>query len=148
MQLSSFYPVICTDQVRETGAFYVEHFGFTQTFVAGWYISLQMSDRPQYQLAILDHTHPTIPDGFRRPIQGLLLNFEVPDVDAEYERLIQQNGLPLYLDIRSEEFGQRHFITADPSGVLIDVITIIPPSAEFAAQYATDVWETGNGSKK
>ena len=34
-----------------------------------------------------------------------------------------------------EAFGQRHFITADPNGVLIDVIKPIPPSAEFAANY-------------
>ena len=38
--------------------------------------------------------------------------------------------------LRDEPFGQRHFITRDPNGVLIDVIKPIPPSAEFAAQYA------------
>ena len=37
-----------------------------------------------------------------------------------------------------EPFGQRHFITADPNGVMIDVIKPIPPSAEFAAQYADE----------
>lgn len=137
MQLSAFYPVICTSAVRETSAFYGKYFNFVETFAADWYVSLQMVDRPEYQLAILDYTHPTIPGGFRQPVQGLLLNFEVADVDAEYERLIKQGRLPLHLDIRSEPFGQRHFITADPSGVLIDVITVIPPSAEFAAQYAT-----------
>ncbi|MEO0913921.1 MAG: glyoxalase, partial [Pseudomonadota bacterium] len=36
----------------------------------------------------------------------------------------------------SEPFGQRHFITQAPCGALIDVITPIPPSAEFAAQFA------------
>ncbi len=35
-----------------------------------------------------------------------------------------------------QDFGQRHFITSDPNGVLIDVIKPIPPSPEFAAQYA------------
>ncbi len=135
MQLTSFYPVICTKLVRETSDFYITHLGFAETFVADWYVSLHLPDHPDYQLAILDHTHPTIPAGFRQPVQGLLLNFEVDDVDAEYARLIQQAGLPLHLDIRSEDFGQRHFITSDPSGVLIDVITVIPPSAEFAAQY-------------
>lgn len=135
MQLSAFYPVICTKLVRQTSAFYVEYFNFVETFAADWYVSLQMQQNPAYQLAILDHTHATIPSGFRQPVQGLLLNVEVANVDAEYDRLIKQAGLPLHLDIRSEEFGQRHFITSDPSGVLIDVITVIPPSAEFAQQY-------------
>jgi hypothetical protein len=40
--------------------------------------------------------------------------------------------------LRDEDFGQRHFITADPNGVLIDVIKPIPPSAEFAELYAKD----------
>jgi len=85
-------------------------------------------------LAILDGCHGTIPESGRGKVSGLLLNFEVEDVDAVYERLTAA-GLPIRLDIRDEDFGQRHFITADPNGVLIDIIKPIPPSIEFAAQY-------------
>ena len=74
-------------------------------------------------------------DGYRKPVQGLLLNFEIEDVDAEYARL-KAAGLSILRDIKSEDFGQRHFITHDPAGVMIDVIKVIPPTAEFAAQYA------------
>lgn len=133
MQLSSFYPVLSTTKVLETRNFYTTHFGFTPTFEADWYVSLKFGDR--YELAILDYTHPTVPEAFRKPVQGLLLNFEVEDVDAEYERLIRGAGLPLQHDIRSEAFGQRHFITSDPNGVLIDVITVILPCEEFSKQY-------------
>lgn len=42
------------------------------------------------------------------------------------------------LALRDEDFGQRHFITRDPNGVLIDVIKPIPPSADFAALYASE----------
>jgi catechol 2,3-dioxygenase-like lactoylglutathione lyase family enzyme len=136
MHLSSFYPVIGTAQVAATRDFYVTHLGFAITFAAGWYVSLRRPAPPHYELAILDWTHPTIPAPFRKPVQGLLLNFEVTDVDAEYERLINRAGLPLHLDLRDEAFGQRHFITADPNGVLIDVITPIPPSEEYAVHYA------------
>ena len=138
MQLTSFYPVIATANVAETATFYVTHLGFAVTFEADWYVSLRRADAPRYELAILDHRHATIPASFRAPVQGLLLNFEVADVDAEYVRLIERAGLPLHLQLRDEEFGQRHFITADPSGVLLDIITVIPPSATLAANY-TDV---------
>lgn len=37
---------------------------------------------------------------------------------------------------KNEPFGQRHFITRDLNGVLIDVITPIPPTDEFVAQFA------------
>jgi catechol 2,3-dioxygenase-like lactoylglutathione lyase family enzyme len=134
MQLSSFYPVIGTKKIAESKDFYIKHFGFSVTFEADWYVSLK---KDNYELAILDYTHPTVPENYRKSIQGLILNFEVEDVDAQYERLVRKSNLPVALDIRSEAFGQRHFITIDPNGVLIDVITVIPATGEFAAQYQT-----------
>lgn len=139
MKFDSFYPVIGTQKVAETRDFYVQHFGFEISFEADWYISLQHESG--VQLAILDYTHPTMPADYRKPVQGLLLNFEVQDATAEYERLIKGLGLPVMRDLRDEDFGQRHFITVDPAGVLVDVIEIIPPSAEFAAQYSAVIWQ-------
>lgn len=141
MNVSGFYPVVMTERVAETAAFYMEHFGFEKVFEADWYVSLKKSgDAFPFELAILDATHPTIPEAYRNKATGLILNFEVEDVDAEYERLIRGARLPLELDIRSEDFGQRHFITSDPNGILIDVITVIPPTDEFSSQYTEKVW--------
>lgn len=134
MELSSFYPVICTDKIEETRDFYVKHLDFEVTFEADWYVSLR---RPGYELALVDAAHPTIPESGRRPVAGLILNFEVSDVDAEYVRLVETAGLPLALPLRSEDFGQRHFIVSDPSGVLVDVITEIEPSADYAANFSS-----------
>lgn len=141
MKVSSFYSVVMTDQVANTAKFYMDHFGFEKVFAADWYVSLKtMGSGIPFELAILDASHSTIPKAYRKKATGLILNFEVDDVDAEYERLIRKEKLPLELDIRSEEFGQRHFITVDPNGVLIDVITIIPPNDEFNSQYIEKVW--------
>ncbi|MBW5446156.1 glyoxalase/bleomycin resistance/extradiol dioxygenase family protein [Cohnella sp. CFH 77786] len=142
MKVSSFYPVILTEQVVTTAAFYMEHFGFEKMFEADWYVSLKMSSNDiPFELAILDAAHPTIPDAYRTKVKGLILNFEVDDVDAEYERLIRGAKLPLELEIRSEDFGQRHFITSDPNGILIDVITVIPPTGDFNSQYVEEIWK-------
>ncbi|WP_067827243.1 VOC family protein [Actinomadura kijaniata] len=137
MSLSGFYPVLCTERVAETRDFYTRLLGFEVTFEADWYVSLRRPDAPHYELAFVDHAHPTVPESYRRPVRGLLLNFEVDDVDAEHERLVVKEGLAEELSLRSEDFGQRHFIVSDPNGVLVDVITQIPPSGEFAAQYAS-----------
>lgn len=140
MKISSFYPVVLTEQVAITAAFYMEHFGFEKVFEADWYVSLRMSgNNTPFELAILDAAHPTIPAAYRTKVQGLILNFEVDDVDVEYERLIRGARLPLELDIRSEDFGQRHFITSDPNGILIDVITVIPPTDDFSNQYVEEI---------
>lgn len=140
MRITSFYPVICTDKLAETRAFYETHFGFAPAFESHWYVHLTSRSDSRVNLAILDHSHETIPEGFRNPARGVLINFEVEDVDAAYERA-QQAGLNIRLAIRDEAFGQRHFILADPAGVLVDVIKPIPPSEEFAAQYSPDVLE-------
>lgn len=136
MKLTSFYPVIGTALIPESHDFYTRLLGFETTFEADWYVSLRRPGDPGYELALLDHTHPTLPPGHRFPARGLLLNFEVEDVDAEWARLVEGEGLSPVLGLRDEDFGQRHFIVADPNGVLVDLITPTAPTAEFAARYA------------
>lgn len=136
MKITQYYPVLMTDRVEPTAQFYEQHFRFVRQFSSDWYVHLQSTDDPSVNLAILDGDHDSIPAGARGGCAGgLLLNFEVADVDAEYARA-QSEGLDVQLSLRDEAFGQRHFIVRAPNGVLIDVIQPIPPSAEFLAQYA------------
>lgn len=134
MKTTSYYPVIMTADVAGTAAFYIRHFRFQALFTADWYVHLQSTEDEHVTLAILDGQHETIPEAGRGKVGGLLLNFEVEDPAALYAEF-QAAGLPILKAICDEDFGQRHFITADPNGVLIDVIKPIPPSAAYAAQY-------------
>jgi catechol 2,3-dioxygenase-like lactoylglutathione lyase family enzyme len=135
MKSRQFYPVLMTDRVDATARFYVDHFRFEPRFASDWYVHLQSAESPEVNLAVLASGHPTIPRPGAQQARGRLLNFEVDDVDAEYARATAA-GLPILLALRNEPFGQRHFITEDPNGVMIDVITPIAPSAEFLASYA------------
>jgi uncharacterized glyoxalase superfamily protein PhnB len=136
MKCSSFYPVIMTGDVAGTAAFYKTNFRFQALFENDWYVHLQSAEDAGVNIGIVQWDHETVPEAGRRQAGGLLINFEVEDVDAEYER-IEALGLEVLLPLRSEAFGQRHFIVSDPNGVLIDVITPIPPSEEYRAQYAS-----------
>ncbi len=129
------YPVLLTGAVAETAAFYCRHFAFRPLFESGWYVHLQSRRNRRINLAVMDGDHDTVPAGGRGRTASILLNFEVADADEEYRKALAA-GLPILCPLRDEPFGQRHFITADPNGVMIDIITPIPPSAEFAAQYA------------
>ncbi len=135
MKITSYYPVLMVDDVAGTTAFYIRHLAFEPLFEADWYVHLQAKGDPGVNLAILQGDHETIPEAARGRASGILLNFEVEDVDALYDEAIAA-GLPIRLSLRDEAFGQRHFITEDPNGVLIDLIKPIPPSEAFAAQYA------------
>lgn len=138
MKLTSYYPVICVPDVAGTSAFFQRHFRFAPAFESKWYVHLTSKADPNVHIAVLDYRHETIPVGFRKPSQGILINFEVEDVDEEYT-LAQQAGLDIRLSLRDEPFGQRHFIVAAPNGILIDIVKPIPPSPEFAAQFAEGV---------
>jgi uncharacterized glyoxalase superfamily protein PhnB len=135
MKTTSYYPVLMTDDLAGTVAFYVDHFRFKPLFASDWYVHLQSAEDRRVDLGIVSGNHETIPAEGRGKASGLLINFEVKDPDAVYERIVAA-GLPILRSLRDEPFGQRHFITRDPNGVLIDVIKPIRPSAEFAAQYA------------
>lgn len=135
MKSSQYYPVLMVDDVAGISAFYQTHFRFKPMFESDWYAHLQSVEDEKVNLAILDGDHHTIPEVGRGRASGVLLNFEVEDVDAVYARA-KAAGLPILLDLRSEAFGQRHFITSDPAGVLLDIITPIPMTGEFAGQDA------------
>lgn len=137
MKCTQFYPVIMTAEVEKTVRFYRDHFRFEPTFDSDWYVHLQSTEDEAVNIAVLKGDHPTIPESGRGQVSGLIINFEVDDVDAVFDRM-SDAGLPVLLPLRDEAFGQRHFITRDPNGVLIDVIKPIPPSGEFASQYADD----------
>ena len=136
MKASSYYPVIMTSEVAATAAFYQGHFRFTPLFASDWYVHLQSRDDPSINLAILDGSHDSIPAHARTSqTRGLILNFEVDDPDAVYREIVSA-GLPVHVPLRDEPFGQRHFITSDPGGVLIDVIKPIQPTPEYEAMFS------------
>ncbi|RUU28712.1 VOC family protein [Mesorhizobium sp. M6A.T.Ce.TU.016.01.1.1] len=134
MKTTSYYPVLMTGDVAGTKAFYIKHFSFKPLFESDWYVHLQSAEDRRVNLGIVQGDHQTIPEEGRGRASGLLINFEVRDPDAVYERILAA-GLPILRTLRDEPFGQRHFITRDPNGVLIDVIKPIPPSAEFLEQF-------------
>lgn len=137
MKCTQFYPVILTGDVEGTSRFYQDHFRFQPSFESDWYVHLQSREDAGVNIAILQGDHETIPETGRGRTSGLVINFEVDDVDTEYEKALA-GKLPILLALRDEPFGQRHFITRDPNGVLLDFIKPIPPSEEFLKQYATD----------
>lgn len=130
--ITSSYPVLMSSDVAAARAWYERVLGYRATFVADWYVSLE---RDGHELALLDPDHETIPTGHRgRTARGVLLNLEVDDVDAVAAALPDGPDVRVVLPLRDEAFGQRHLILAGPDDVLVDVITPIPPTGEYAEQ--------------
>lgn len=133
MPTTSFYPVLMSQDVAAAATFYRELLEFETTFESDWYISMRTG---AFELAILAHDHPTIPEAYRSLPSGVLVNLEVDDVDALHDRLTTNPAVEIVQALRDEDFGQRHFILAAPDGVLLDVIQPIAPNSDFATAYA------------
>ncbi len=133
--MSSIFPVICCEGIEESTAFYADLLGLEVTFESGWYTLLRAPQHAQVQLGLVLREHPSVPEAFRRPPQGVVVTVEVPDVDVVYSTA-RAAGRPIVQELRDEEFGQRHFMVADPDGALVDVVMTIPLSPTFAREVA------------
>jgi len=136
VKATSFFPVLTTTKLTECRDFYKQYFGFSVVFEADWYIHL--SSEAGIQLGFLQPGHPTQPDFLHGayPGSGVIYSFEVDDVDREYENL-KQRGLPIVLQVKTEDWGQRHFMISDPGGMIIDVVQHAEPTGEYQQNYAS-----------
>lgn len=130
----SLFPDICSDSVAESRDFYVRLFGFEILVDIGWYAQLRAPHDENLQIAFVDRASDTVPEPVRRRPQGVFVTVEVADVDAVHARATDL-GLEILLSLRSEDFGQRHFMTVDPNGLPVDVFATIPPSPEFLREH-------------
>jgi catechol 2,3-dioxygenase-like lactoylglutathione lyase family enzyme len=136
--MKSLFPVICSKHLTESRDFYVNLLDFTVAFDSDFYVLLQSPATPSLQLAFVEHAHDSVPSEFQVAPQGVLVTIEVDAVDPIHERA-QGLGLRIAQELRDEVFGQRHFMTVDPNGLLVDVVQPIPFDPEFAQRYGIDV---------
>ncbi len=127
------FPDIVTDDVERSVRFYETLFGAVRRFDLGWYAELRVGDA---RLAFVKRGHPSIPSvPGTATTAGVLISVVVADVDAIHDRAVV-GGLEIVHPLRDESFGQRHFMTLDPNGLVVDVITELPPSREFLRELA------------
>lgn len=56
-----------------------------------------------------------------RSADGLLVVFEVDDVDAEHDRLARE-GVAITTPLETEPWGERYFQVTDPCGVVVQFV--------------------------
>ena len=134
MSVSRVLPAILSDRLAETRDFYVHLLGFQIAFESDFFIELVSPTHPGAQLGIWLRDHDTVPMQFRHAPAGVVVSFGTDDLEGAY-REAQRRNLNIVQPIRTEEYGQRHFMTTDPNGLLIDVTSPIPMSQEFVARH-------------
>ena len=131
MKFTRFDATISTSKLRESKEFYMNHFGFQLVYESDWYIELIAQDMPAIGVSFV---LPQRDEGEFFNGKGLILSFEVENVDAEYQRL-KEEGLPIYQEIQNKPWGERSFVVDDPNGVHLYIYTLIPPTPEYKRIY-------------
>jgi len=122
MHVTRLLPNICTDRMEETRDFYVSLLGFVVgTVHPGWYIQLVSPTDSRIQIGIVRRDAEFTPEAFQRSAQGVIISVQVDDVDAVHAAAMQR-GLQIAQALRTEDFGMRHFMVADPNGLLVNVL--------------------------
>jgi uncharacterized glyoxalase superfamily protein PhnB len=130
MKIKRVDSTISTNKLTESKEFYMGHFGFRLVYESDWYVELILPDNPTIGVSF---TLPQREEGefFSK---GLIISFEVDDVDAEYIRL-KTAGIEIYQELQNKPWGERSFVINDPSGVHIYIYKLIPPTAEYKEIY-------------
>jgi catechol 2,3-dioxygenase-like lactoylglutathione lyase family enzyme len=114
---------IVTPKLKESKAFYQQVLNFEITFENEFYLLMHTPGHTA-EISFLLPEHPSQRPLFQKAFtgQGVYLTLEVTDVDAEYKR-IKDLGIPIVVDLRNEEWGDRHFAIKDPNGIGVDIVT-------------------------
>jgi catechol 2,3-dioxygenase-like lactoylglutathione lyase family enzyme len=138
VRVRDLYPLITTPAIFEARDFYTKHFGFEVAFEASWFVYLigpADGESRGATLAFMLPEHPSSPPGPEAfSGQGMILTVEVADAGAVFEKL-QGEGAPIVHLLTAEDWGQKRFMTRDPSGTLVDVVEQIAPKEGFWEKY-------------
>ena len=117
------YPIVITDQLQSCADFYTGHFQFDVVFQEDWYVHL-LHAASGAELAFLAPNTPSQPAQLHAPYSGagMVISFEVEDAELEYQRFNGKKDCEIFLPLKDEPWGQRHFMLRDPAGVCIDVV--------------------------
>jgi uncharacterized glyoxalase superfamily protein PhnB len=109
------------DDVPASSKFLIDHFGFHEVMAADGFASLTRDDA-KISVVFLRRGLPTLPADQRDVhATGLILAFEVTDLEGELARL-EGEGVTITMPLTSEEWGERAFQVRDPNGVIVQLV--------------------------
>lgn len=119
--INKLHPLTITSKLTETAKFYTSLFDFEEAFVSDWYI--QLAHKNGAEIAFMLPHLENQPNFLQEPHagKGIVYTFETEDAQHVYESLKAKGGT-FVLELKDEEWGQRHFIMEDPAGVYVDVV--------------------------
>jgi catechol 2,3-dioxygenase-like lactoylglutathione lyase family enzyme len=131
---NSSFPVFTINNLDAAKSFYTDNLDFGITFENEWY--LHLVSESGIQLGFLLPDQATQPEIFHKTYNGsgVIFSLEVDDADKAYD-FAREKSLNIVLELRSEDWGQRHFCIEDPNGIYLDIVQAIAPTDEYQQGY-------------
>jgi catechol 2,3-dioxygenase-like lactoylglutathione lyase family enzyme len=133
----SSFPVFTVKDLDAAKSFYTENLGFDVVFSGDWYIHLV--SKSGIQVGFLLPDQPNQPPIFQKRYlgEGVIFSLEVEDADAAFTAA-KSKSQNIVLELRSEDWGQRHFCIQDPNGIYLDIVQSFEPTEEYKSDYVSE----------
>lgn len=131
----SSFPVFIVPDLIAAKDFYTQNLSFHLAFENEWYLHLVTESGVQVGFMLPDQ--PTQPDFFKPGYNGdgVIFSLEVENAEAALASA-KESGLDIIFDLKSEDWGQKHFVVRDPNGVNVDIVESFEPTEEYQEGYA------------
>lgn len=121
MKITASAVSLTVEDEAASSAFLRDHFGFEEKMAADGFASLTRADAG-LDVVFLRRGLPTLPADQRDAhAAGLILAFEVADLEGELARL-ESEGVVVTMPLTAEEWGERAFQVRDPNGVIVQLV--------------------------
>ncbi|MFG3078388.1 VOC family protein [Streptomyces sp. NPDC048225] len=117
---------LTVDDPESSARFFVSHLGFREVLATQGVTHLARDDAAT-DLVLRKGAGPSVRQS-RPPVQAeVMVSFTVTSIHAEYERL-RREGARITLPVRKEPWGEWVLQLTDPNGVVVQLVTWVPPA--------------------
>ena len=121
MKITATAVSLNVEDVPASSTFLQQHFGFAEATAADGFASLTRDDAGVHVVFLRRGLATLPPDQRDDHAQGLILAFEVDDLEGELARL-EGEGVTVTMPLTVEEWGERAFQVRDPNGVVVQLV--------------------------
>jgi uncharacterized glyoxalase superfamily protein PhnB len=127
IEIDAMFPLMVTNNLEAVKQFYETIFGFKAVFYQDDFY-LHLVSPNNIQLGFLIPAHASQPEFLQQVMSpnGFNISLEVKDAALAYAEA-QKLQLDFAMNLKTEEWGQVHFMVKDPAGLYLDIIEHTKP---------------------